>query len=1018
MSRSYKPEVFTIKVNHLSGHVTESSLQRYYSQFGEVSSVKVNSSSKESFAYVNFYDKSSAKKAQKRTDGQTVLGCVVSVILKTEESSTRVPSTQYTLKVNNLSDSVDESDLEDICSEFDGFQSVKVNSGYAYVNFTNRESAQEAMEHMNKLNLGGQEVIVKFHQPELQAVPSRPPPPPHQRPFQPRSLPSQCPPIPFQRPPMPSQFPPIPSQYPPAPFQHPVQCHPPTQYTLKVNNLSDSVDESDLEDICSEFDGFQSVKVNSGYAYVNFTNRESAQEAMEHMNKLNLGGQEVIVKFHQPELQAVPSRPPPPPHQRPFQPRSLPSQCPPIPFQRPPMPSQFPPIPSQYPPAPFQHPVKCHPPTLRFQRPPVPSHKYAVTDQFSGPVPHHYPAVRNSMPHVVHPQYFPPTVSSSTTCTIKATINGNEITSKDLEHYFGQFGEIVQKPSIYIGNPNFAYINFKTNESAIKASKISKFTLKGVKIMVKLSDKRMSLVPEKDSKEIKSDDPLINQMMATVCFKELEEIIDKAVILKPSKNGGVIISGDSDKVKLAESIINLQMEVFKPQITSQTHQFHSKYIPLLANPLLFQKVENKHAVDFSVLTSDGTSKSMVAFSSTVAALSAKPDAMKLDALIEYLSPDLSKSLSSSFWQFMDDTETYVAMSPTDSAAVERLYQSVGARGVCHHSVGKWNYSYDFQAMTQTNLSTLKIRSIKRITCPNNVRCIVVSCRGLFNDIALALNDLQQDLDQNMTQSSLKVSYQLNREPLVKLASSFCVEVESSYEDKIILKGQKIYLEKVLILLQKKQLELQAKHQTLNSITSGVSYPSEWEPQSDEIELKSVLHGSKEWSNVEADMKKSMPGVRLIKVERIQNKGLWEKYNFCKRRLYIKNRSDVNEMRLFHGTRTNPPEKIYRSEHGFDFRFGSSGMWGRGAYFAVNASYSSNYAYRSVDPTCSGRQIFMAYVLTGDSKKMRADSSLVVPPCKEGRTDERYDSVNGDSGTSQIYVVYDHDKSYPAYLITF
>ena len=877
MPVSYRPEVFTIKVNHLSVDVTESALQRYYSQFGEVSSVKVNSSSKESFAYVNFYDKRSAKNAQKRTDGRTVLGCVVRVILKTEESSTRVPLTQHTLKVNNLSDVVDEDELEDICSQFDGFQSVKVNPGYAYINFTNRESAQEAMEYMNKLNLGGQEIIVKFHQPELQSVPSRPPPIPYQQPFQPLSLPSQRLPVSFQHPP-------------------------------------------------------------------------------------------------------------------------VPSQCPPAPFQ--------------------------------FHRPPVLPHKNPVTGQLSGPVPHHSSAMRRSLPsspvcvtsgycvpRMVHPQYSPPTtVSSSTTCTIKATINGNGITSKDLEHYFGQFGEIVRKPNIHIGTPNFAYINFKTNESAIIASKVSKFILKGVTIMVKLSDKGMSLVPEKDSKEIKSDDPLINLMMATVCFKELEEKVDEAVILKPSKNGGVIISGDSDKVKLAESIINLQMQVFKPQITSQTRQFHCKYIPLLADPPLFQNIASKHAVEFSVLTSDGTSKSLVAFSSTVAALLVKPDAMKLDALIEYLSPDLSKSLSSSLWYFMDDTETYVPMSSSDSAAVERLYQNGG--GIFHCSIGKWKYSYDFQAMTQTNLSTLKIRSITRVTSPYNVRCITVSCRGLPDDIVLALHDLQHNLDQGVTKSSLRISYQLNRDPLVKLASSFCVEIESSSEDKIILKGQKTYLEKVHIVLQKKQLKLQAKHQALNSTSSVVSYPSEWEPQSNDIELKSVLHGSKEWSNVEADVKKSMSGVHIIRVERIQNKGLWEKYDFCKRRLHSKNRGDINEMRLFHGTRTNPPEKIYRSEHGFDFRFGSSGMWGRGAYFAVNASYSSNYAYRSVDPTCLGRQIFMAYVLTGHSKKTRADSSLVVPPYKEGFTDERYDSVNGDAGTSRIYVVYDHDKSYPAYLITF
>jgi len=58
----------------------------------------------------------------------------------------------------------------------------------------------------------------------------------------------------------------------------------------------------------------------------------------------------------------------------------------------------------------------------------------------------------------------------------------------------------------------------------------------------------------------------------------------------------------------------------------------------------------------------------------------------------------------------------------------------------------------------------------------------------------------------------------------------------------------------------------------------------------------------------------------------------------------KYRGITNEKELFHGTSSTPPEKIFRSEQGFDFRFCSRGMWGTGAYFAVNASYSNNYAY--------------------------------------------------------------------------
>ena len=48
---------------------------------------------------------------------------------------------------------------------------------------------------------------------------------------------------------------------------------------------------------------------------------------------------------------------------------------------------------------------------------------------------------------------------------------------------------------------------------------------------------------------------------------------------------------------------------------------------------------------------------------------------------------------------------------------------------------------------------------------------------------------------------------------------------------------------------------------------------------------------------------------------------------------------LGEKPLFHGTRTNKPEAIFKGDASFDMRYCHSGLWGRGNYFAVNASYS-------------------------------------------------------------------------------
>ena len=124
--------------------------------------------------------------------------------------------------------------------------------------------------------------------------------------------------------------------------------------------------------------------------------------------------------------------------------------------------------------------------------------------------------------------------------------------------------------------------------------------------------------------------------------------------------------------------------------------------------------------------------------------------------------------------------------------------------------------------------------------------------------------------------------------------------------------------------------------------------------------------------------------------------------------------------------------IYKSEEGFDMRFSHQGMWGRGNYFAKDARYSCSYAYEASQSqglstsqdidTIQGKvkQIFLAIVLTGDSYPSSPNKSLRMPPYKSSTSSEkiRYDTVNGVSAGSRIYITYSNDKAYPLYLISF
>lgn len=72
---------------------------------------------------------------------------------------------------------------------------------------------------------------------------------------------------------------------------------------------------------------------------------------------------------------------------------------------------------------------------------------------------------------------------------------------------------------------------------------------------------------------------------------------------------------------------------------------------------------------------------------------------------------------------------------------------------------------------------------------------------------------------------------------------------------------------------------------------------------------------------------------------------------------------IREEFLWHGTRTTDPDLIIKGEEGFDIKYSSEGMWGRGIYFARDARYSNaQYAYHHGN---GQKGMFYARVLLGN-----------------------------------------------------
>ena len=193
-------------------------------------------------------------------------------------------------------------------------------------------------------------------------------------------------------------------------------------------------------------------------------------------------------------------------------------------------------------------------------------------------------------------------------------------------------------------------------------------------------------------------------------------------------------------------------------------------------------------------------------------------------------------------------------------------------------------------------------------------------------------------------------------------------------------------------------------------------------ESEEVKLSLLdpVSESEEYELVTSQFLLTLPQVDILKVERVQNKVAWRKYRHRSQLMKEFDKSYLREELLFHGTRNNKPEDIYKGADGFDMRFSNAGMWGRGNYFAVNSSYSNSYAF-SANGT---RKMFAAYVLTGNSVYRPPNGSLRKPPLIDDSggsstsIQRRYDSVNGTTGGTRVYITYDNDHAYPAYLITY
>lgn len=123
---------------------------------------------------------------------------------------------------------------------------------------------------------------------------------------------------------------------------------------------------------------------------------------------------------------------------------------------------------------------------------------------------------------------------------------------------------------------------------------------------------------------------------------------------------------------------------------------------------------------------------------------------------------------------------------------------------------------------------------------------------------------------------------------------------------------------------------------------------------------------------------------------------------------------LEERWLFHGTDKETVDPI--CQQGFDWRLsGKHGTrYGKGSYFAADASYSNAYS-KSSD---SNPRMFMATVLVGSF--VLGDYSMQRPPSKETSNplSVLHDSCVNSVTKPTIFVVFERYQAYPYYIIQY
>lgn len=216
-------------------------------------------------------------------------------------------------------------------------------------------------------------------------------------------------------------------------------------------------------------------------------------------------------------------------------------------------------------------------------------------------------------------------------------------------------------------------------------------------------------------------------------------------------------------------------------------------------------------------------------------------------------------------------------------------------------------------------------------------------------------------------------------------------------------------------------------------TNDLSAPDTWDKIVDPAVVQKsapLIPSSQEYRDLASSFLTTLPAsTQLVRIQRVQNIAMYQSY-IVKRKTVIDRDKAVRgadtssrtlglarfERRwLWHGTNEDTVDKIIQQGFNRSFCGKNATAYGKGVYFARDASYSACDTYSPTD--ASGHKYILACsVVVGEF--CRGKTNARTPDLRDAAKNILYDSTVDNPSRPSLYVTYHDAQCYPEYLIVF